>query len=139
MTIETFAKQYRLLGLRKDACGDPVIYGSDRGAAERQLYFDNGELCLMILDGGRIQKSRWLELGTEPAKLWLGDIAREGRRGIQDVKITGIPLTRAKLAIRLARVKHRQNLTEEQLASRRAAGKAHAANLRRSKADANTA
>jgi len=110
MTIETFAKQHRLAGLRKDACGDPVIYGSTRGAAERHLYFDRGELCLMILDGAAVLPSRWKALG---GNLWLGDVSRDraGRR-IQDVKITGIPLENASLAIRLARIKRRRVLTE---------------------------
>jgi len=120
MTIEAFAKQHRLK-IRLDACGDPVIYGSGRGAAERQLYFDKGELCLMILDGGLVKRGRWQELGAEPAKLWLGDISREGSQGVQDVKITGIPLTRARLAIRLARVKLKRVMSDAQAAAAAAA------------------
>jgi hypothetical protein len=113
MTIHQFAKEHRL-HVRRDACGDPVIYGSDKQAAERQLYFDDGQLCLMVLDGAVTAAGRWKELG---GKLWLGDISRNsnGRR-VQDVKIIGIPLAHAKLAIRLARVKRIRVPSEAQLA-----------------------
>ena len=43
--IETFAEQHRLK-VTRDECNDQIIQGR-RG----HLYFDEGELCLMILDG----------------------------------------------------------------------------------------
>src|SRR5579864_9102039 len=115
MTIQQFAKDHRLR-VRLDACGDPVIYGSDAGAGERQLYFDGGQLCLMVLDGVRLESQRWKALGW---KLWLGTASPggPGRRWVQDVKITGIPLENAELAIRLARVKRIRVLSEAQLAA----------------------
>lgn len=104
MTLEQFAGKHRL-HTRRDECGDTVIPGR-RG----HLYFDEGELCLMVLDGGVIRRSRWERLGGD---LWLGDISEDanGRRG-QDVKVAGIPLERAKLAIQLALVRPKRELTE---------------------------
>ena len=129
-TIDTtaskkFARERRLLGLRRDACGDPVIYGTvskkrDGEKGERQLYFDGGELCLVILDCRPVIRRRWKELDAR--RLWLGDISPDGAgRRVQDVKVMGIPVEKAKLAIQLAHVKHRQNLTEAQRNTRRAA------------------
>jgi hypothetical protein len=65
------------------------------------LYFDSGWLCLMVTDGKPVIRSRWAVLG---GKLWMGDISpdKNGRR-VQDVKVTGIPLKNARLAIRLVR------------------------------------
>jgi hypothetical protein len=68
-----------------------------------QLYFDDGQLCLMVLDGKPAIRSKWKVLGGE---LWMGDISKnaEGKR-VQDVKITLIPLENAWLAIRMCRIK----------------------------------
>jgi hypothetical protein len=121
--LERFAQAHRL-HIRRDECGDPIIPGR-RG--ESQLYFDEDALCLMVLDGPPAIPSRWKALG---GKLWLGDISphtQTGRR-VQDVKITGIPLENARLAIRLARVKPRRVMSEAQReASAKGLAKAHAA------------
>jgi len=115
MTLRAFAEMFRLR-VRLDECGDPIIPGR-RG--QSQLYFDrdeDGELCLMVLDGRLAKRSRWQALG---GKLWLGDISpRRDKNGVpygpklQDVKITGIPLENAKLAIKMARVKVKRRLSE---------------------------
>jgi hypothetical protein len=120
MTVETFAREHRLK-VQRDACGDPVIYGTSH-QGEYQLYFDAGELCLMVLDGRVVKRGRWEALG---GKLWLGDISadREGRRA-QDVKVTGIPLAHAGAAIRMARVKRKRLLSEAQSAAFQQAGAA---------------
>jgi hypothetical protein len=91
MTIEQFAAIHRLR-ITRDECLDKIIQGK-RG----HLYFDEQDLCLMVLDGSRVLRSRWLELG---GTLWLGEVSD----GLQDVKITGIPLEKATLAMKLARV-----------------------------------
>ena len=104
MNIKSFARQYRLR-IRRDECGDPIIPGR-RG--QSQLYFAGSDgLCLMVLDGPRVKRSRWHALG---GKLWLGDISA----GVQDVKITNIPMENARLAIRLARVKPVRVVSEAQ-------------------------
>jgi len=110
MNLRAFAEMFRLR-IRLDECGDPIIPGR-RG--QSQLYFDgdeDGELCLMVLDGPLAQRSRWQALG---GKLWLGDISPHARTNqrVQDVKITGIPLENAKLAIKMARVKVKRRLSE---------------------------
>lgn len=120
--IEAFAKKYRLT-IERDACDDQVIYGYSP-IGERQLYFDGDALCLMAIDAPLVQKSRWEALG---GKLWLGEIARDGSRKIQDVKITGIPLEHARAAIRLAHARLRPKLTEEQRAALRERFAANAA------------
>ena len=108
--IERFAEQHRLK-VTRDECHDPVIEGR-RG----HLYFADGELCLMVLDGAPAFRSRWAALG---GKLWTGDISphpKTGRRA-QDVKITGIPLENARLAIRMAGCKAKRILSEAQRAA----------------------
>ena len=108
--IERFAEQHRLK-VTRDECHDQVIEGR-RG----HLYFADRELCLMVLDGALAIRSRWAALG---GKLWMGDISphpRTGRR-VQDVKITGIPLERARPAIRMAGCKAKRILSEAQKAA----------------------
>jgi hypothetical protein len=46
------------LHTRLDECGDKIIPGR-RG----HLYFDGGELCLMVCDGKPANRSRWEALG----------------------------------------------------------------------------
>jgi hypothetical protein len=98
---ETFAQQHRLK-VTRDECNDQIIQGK-RG----HLYFDGALLCLMVLDGKRAIVSKWEALG---GKLWMGDITD----GLQDVKITGIPLEKAKAAIRMCRVKPKRIMSEAQ-------------------------
>jgi hypothetical protein len=101
-SLQSFAHEHRLK-IRLDECGDPIIPGK-RG----HLYFaDSDGLCLMATDGRRAERSRWEALG---GKLWLGDISD----GVQDVKITNIPLKNAKLAIRMAKVHVRRKLSGEE-------------------------
>jgi hypothetical protein len=102
-TMEDFAKSHRLK-IHMDECGNRIIPGR-RGNSH--LYFDDDQLCLIVLDGPVAIRSRWQALGGQ---LWLGDIAA----GLQDVKVTGIPLANAKLAIQLARVKRKRLLSEKQ-------------------------
>jgi len=101
--LKAFAQQFRLK-VRLDECGDPSIPGR-RG--QSQLYFAGGELCLMVIDGPPAQLSSWRELG---GKLWRGDISPHPKTGkrVQDVKITGIPMGNAKLAIKMARIRPKQ-------------------------------
>ena len=107
MSLQSFARQYRLK-IRLDECGDPVIPGR-RG--QSQLYFDGDQLCLMVIDGRRVLRPRWEALG---GKLWIGEKSRSGSGWIQDVKVTSIPLENAPLAIKLARVMKKRNISEEQ-------------------------
>jgi hypothetical protein len=66
----------------------------------------------MVLDGKPAIASKWKALGGE---LWLGDISKnaQGVR-VQDVKITGIPLENARLAIRLCEIKPKRIMTDAQ-------------------------
>ena len=104
MTIKKFAEQYRLK-IRCDECGDSIIPGR-RG----HLYFNGPELCLMVTNGTRVLRSRWEMLG---GKLWMGDISD----GVQDVKVTGIPLENARLAIRMVGCKPKRMMSEAQKAA----------------------
>jgi hypothetical protein len=61
---ETFAQQHRLK-VKRDECGDQIIQGR-RG----HLYFDDGKLCLMILDGPVRARSALEAIG---GKLWTGE------------------------------------------------------------------
>lgn len=112
MTINRFAEQFRLRVVR-DGCGDEIISGK-RG----HLYFAGAELCLMVIDGAPVNKSRWEALG---GRLWLGDISpnSKGRR-VQDVWIRGIPLENAVAAIKMVRVRPKRLLSPEALDARRA-------------------
>ena len=107
--IETFAEHHRLK-VTRDESNDQVIQGR-----RRQLYFDGPELCLMVLDGEPAIRSRWEELG---GSLWMGDISPHPKTGkrVQDVKITGIPLENAQLAIRMCRVKPKRIMSDAQKA-----------------------
>jgi hypothetical protein len=109
MNLTSFAERYRLR-VRRDQCGDPVIPGH-RGLSH--LYFAGGELCLLVLDGPVALSHRWKALGAK--KLWLADISRHPKTGrkVEDVKVTGIPLENAKLAIRLAKAERKRILTED--------------------------
>jgi hypothetical protein len=95
------------LKVTRDECNDQVIQGR-RG----QVYFDDPDLCLMVLDGEPAIRSKWKELG---GNLWMGDISKnaQGKR-VQDVKITGIPPE--KLAIRMCRIKPKRIVSEAQKA-----------------------
>jgi hypothetical protein len=108
MTVESFAQANRLR-TRQDDCGDKVIPGK-RG----HLYFDDGELCLMVIDGRPANQSRWQALG---GKLWMGDISHH----VQDVVIKGIPLENAAAAIRMVRARPVRVLSPEEAAQRSAA------------------
>jgi len=125
MTIDQFAREHRL-STRLDECGDKIIPGrlkrGDGARAERQLYFDGDQLCLMLLDCKPAIVSIWRALG---GKLWLGDISQDdaGRR-VQDVKVVGIPLANAHQAIRLARVHQRKVISEVKRAALAEQGKA---------------
>lgn len=114
MTIRKFAEKHRLK-ITRDECGDEIIQGR-RG----HLYFDCGELCLMVTDGKRAKRSQWEAL--DGGLLWLGDITQ----GVQDVSIKGIPLDNAKLAIRLCQIKRKRLMSEAQKAHAESAlAKAH--------------
>ena len=102
VTIKNFAEQYRLK-IRCDECGDSIIPGK-RG----HLYFDGDSLCLMVTDSRPANWSKWVELGAK--KLWMGDISD----GVQDVKVTDIPLENARLAIRMAGAKPKRIMSEAQ-------------------------
>jgi hypothetical protein len=108
---ETFAEQHRLK-VTRDECNDQIIPGR-RG----HLYFDGAELCPMVLAGKPAIRSKWKALG---GKLWMGDIS-ENAQGVrvQDVKITGIPLENARLAIRMCRIRPKRILSPEELTLRR--------------------
>jgi hypothetical protein len=64
----------------------------------------------MVLDGKPAIPSKWKALG---GKLWMGD----KRQGVQDVKITGIPLENARAAIRMCRIKPKRIMTDAQKAA----------------------
>jgi hypothetical protein len=100
-----FARRHKLK-VRRDECGDAIIPGR-RG--QSQLYFDNGQLCLLVIAGRPAIRSRWEILG---GKLWLGEISS----GVQDVKITGIAREQETAAIRMALVKPRRTMSEAQAA-----------------------
>ena len=74
----------------------------------------------MVLDGKASIPSKWKALG---GKLWMGDITPHPKTGkrVQDVKITGIPLENAKLAIRMCRIKTKRIMSEAQKAAAEAA------------------
>ena len=78
------------------------------------LYLNGFERCLMVLDGKPSIRSMWKALG---GSLWMGDISKnaQGVR-VQDVKITGIPLENARLAIRMCQIKPRRIMTDAQKA-----------------------
>jgi hypothetical protein len=101
--IETFAEQHRLK-VTRDECNDQIIQGR-----RDHLYFDGAELCLMVLDGRPALASKWKALG---GNLWLGDKTD----GVQDVKITGIPVENAKAAIRMCRIKSKRIMSDAQKA-----------------------
>jgi hypothetical protein len=98
------------LSRSRDECNDEIINGR-RG----HLYFDGGALCLMVTDGKPASRSSWAAIG---GKLWLGDISpnAKGQR-VQDVKVAGIPLENAKLAIRMAQIKPKRIMTDAQKAA----------------------
>lgn len=133
MNIETFARKYRLKIRHPPGDGgergDPLIAGAIRARdgvkCERQLYFDDEALCLMIVDGAPVARRRWEALG---GRLWMGEISRDstGRR-VQDVRLIDIPLAHAGLAIRLAQAKRGQVLSDAEREARRLRGaKLHA-------------
>jgi hypothetical protein len=106
MTIEKFAEHFRLR-VARDECGDKIIRGK-RG----HLYFADGELCLMVIDGAPLHRNRWEFLG---GKLWMGDISvdAKGRRA-QDVKVEAVPIGNAGAAIKLVRVRQKRLLSAEE-------------------------
>jgi hypothetical protein len=106
MTIEKFAEHFRLR-VARDECGDKIIRGK-RG----HLYFADGELCLMVIDGAPLHRNRWEPLG---GKLWMGDISLDATgRSAQDVKIKGIPIGNAGAAIKLVRARQKRVLSAEE-------------------------
>jgi hypothetical protein len=106
MTIEKFAEQFRLRIVR-DECKDKIIRGK-RG----HLYFTEGELCLMVIDGAPATPSSWKALG---GRLWLGDTSVDGRgQRVQDVKIESIPIENAVAAIKMVRACQKRVLSAEQ-------------------------
>lgn len=109
--IGTFAQQHRLK-VTRDEYNDQVIQ-ERRG----HLHFDGAELCLTVLDGKPAIHSKWQALG---GRLWMGDISKDtqGVR-VQDVKIIGIPLENARLAIRMCRIRQSRILEPEELTLRR--------------------
>jgi hypothetical protein len=72
MTIEKFAELFRLR-IARDECGDRIIRGK-RG----HLYFAGSEMCLLVIDGAPLHRTRWEALGGE---LWIGDAASMRRGG----------------------------------------------------------
>lgn len=106
MTIEKFAEQFRLR-VSRDECGDKTIPGK-RG----HLYFADGALCLMMIDGALIHRRQWETLG---GRLWMGDISpnAKGRR-VQDVKIENIPLKNTLAAIKMIRARQKRVLSTEE-------------------------
>jgi hypothetical protein len=106
MTIEKFADLFRLR-IKLDECRDKIIPGK-RG----HLYFADGELYLMVIDGPPAKPIRWEALG---GKLWLGDISlnAKGRRA-QDVRIEAIPIENALAAIRMVRARQKRVLSSEE-------------------------
>ena len=67
----------------------------------------------MVLDGKPGIRSKWKALG---GSLWLGDISKnaQGVR-VQNVKITGIPLKNARLAIQMCGIRQKRILNLEEL------------------------
>ena len=66
----------------------------------------------MVLDREPAIRSKWKVLGDS---LWLGEINKNARGvRVQDVKITGIPLENARLAIQMCRIKPRRIMTDAQ-------------------------
>ena len=109
MTIESFAQAFKLK-ITRDDCGDPIIEGT-RG----HLYFDGSSLCLMALNA-RLQGFNNQQAQALGGKCWIGDIWRDDRqRGYRDVKVTDIPESSWKGAIKLLRVRKRREATPEQL------------------------
>jgi hypothetical protein len=107
MDIKAFAKKHRRK-LSHDECGDEIIQGR-----LGHLYSDGQELCLMVINGVPVNRSRWAALG---GRRWMGEISpgpKSGRK-VQDVKITGIPLRNAKLAIRMIKAKPKRTMSEAQ-------------------------
>jgi hypothetical protein len=104
--IETFAEQHKTESHKRRP-----NHPGRRG----HLYFDGAELCLTVLDGKPAIPSKWKALG---GRLWMGDISKnaQGVR-VQDVKITGIPLENARLAIRMCRIKPKRIMSEAQKAA----------------------
>jgi hypothetical protein len=106
MTIEKFAEQFRVRIVR-DECGDKIIPGK-RG----HLYFADGQLCLMSIDGPPVHRTHWQTLG---GKLWMGDTSlNKNLRRALDVKVEGIPLENAHAAIKLIRVRQKRVLSAEE-------------------------
>jgi hypothetical protein len=117
MTIEQFAELFHLR-ITRDECGGPIIEGK-RG----HLWFKGAQLCLMVIDGAPAKRSRWDALG---GRLWLGDISPDANgRGVQDVRIDGIPLENAEAAIQMVQARRKRVLSTIALeASRRRMSKA---------------
>ena len=69
----------------------------------------------MVLDREPAIRSKWKVLGDS---LWLGEINKNARGvRVQDVKITGIPLENAQLAIRMCRIREKRILNPEEIDS----------------------
>ena len=69
----------------------------------------------MVLAGKPAIRSKWKALG---GKLWISDISKNARGvRVQDVKITGIPLENARLAILMCQIKPKRIMTNAQKAA----------------------
>ena len=111
MRIERFADQYRLK-LGRDECGEKVIPGRCG-----HLWFDGPDLCLTIIDGPPIRKSRLEDLIGPDGSVWQGEISPDHRgRRVQDAEVRGIRLERYRQAIRLVGCKPKRVLSEAQQA-----------------------
>lgn len=108
--MKTFAEKHRLR-VSRDDCGDEIIRGS-RG----HLYFADNDLCLMVTNGKPANRSKWAALG---GKLWMGDISPDPKTGknVQDVRVAGIPLQNARLAIQMVRARAKRVLSDAQKAA----------------------
>ena len=98
-----FAQLYGL-PVRGDECGDLLIPGR-----QGHLYFDGGQLCLMMLDAGPVKRRRLENLVSPDGSVWQGDISR----GVQDATVKGISSDRHREAIGIAGVKRKRSFSSE--------------------------
>lgn len=120
MTIQSFAEKYRLR-VKEDECGEPVISGRFSKhhlnlypTHNAVLYVDGNLLCMLLIDAPSREENTWRKIG---GKLWSGDRSpnRVGNK-VQDVKITGIPESGYRMAMKLAGVRPIQKRSPERLA-----------------------
>jgi hypothetical protein len=66
----------------------------------------------MVIDGPPLHRKRWEALG---GKLWIGDSSLDATgRQVQDVKVDGIPIEKAQVAIKLVRCRQKRVLSAEE-------------------------